>query len=185
MIGTARKPEEISEINTPALIRSPARRRGHRQAAAQPFRLWYQPGVSGVAERVLPHAQGADHLWPNLSHCRRGKAVTIRRPLDAETPSPGDAAICSQLVIPDSWLCVPVTPFRARYKPSRSTAFSEQCGPSRGGVGGAKGRDQGECCAMKARKRRAAREMKEGPSKPPCRRRLQTAIRCCGQKPWC
>jgi hypothetical protein len=44
---------------------------------------------------------------------------------------------------------------------------------------------KGKRCAMKARKRRAAREMKEGPSKPPCRRRLQTAIRCCGQKPWC
>jgi hypothetical protein len=44
---------------------------------------------------------------------------------------------------------------------------------------------KGERCAMKARKRRAAREMKEGPSKPPCRRRLQTAIRCCGQSERC
>jgi RNA-directed DNA polymerase len=30
----------------------------------------------------------------------------------------------------------------------------------------------------------AAQEMREGPSKPLCRRRLQTTLSCCGQKPW-
>lgn len=30
----------------------------------------------------------------------------------------------------------------------------------------------------------AAREMREGPSEPPCRWRLQTTLSCCGQKPW-
>jgi DNA-binding transcriptional LysR family regulator len=33
-------------------------------------------------------------------------------------------------------------------------------------------------CVKKARKRRAEREMKEDPSEPPCRRRLQTAMSC-------
>ena|SRR6516162_56775 len=38
-------------------------------------------------------------------------------------------------------------------------------------------------CVMKTRKRHAVRKMKEGPSEPPCRGRLQTAISCFGQKP--
>src|ERR1019366_471280 len=38
-------------------------------------------------------------------------------------------------------------------------------------------------CVMKARKRHAVREMKVGPSEPPCRGRLQTAGSCYGQKP--
>ena len=37
-------------------------------------------------------------------------------------------------------------------------------------------------CVKKTRNRRAVRKMKEGPSKPPCRRRLQTAISCFGAK---
>ena len=41
----------------------------------------------------------------------------------------------------------------------------------------------GGCCVKKTRKRHAVREMKEGPSEPPYRRRLQTAISGCGQKP--
>jgi hypothetical protein len=36
---------------------------------------------------------------------------------------------------------------------------------------------------MKARKRHAVREMKVGPSEPPCRGRLQTTGSCYGQKP--
>jgi hypothetical protein len=39
------------------------------------------------------------------------------------------------------------------------------------------------CCVKKVRKRHAVREMKEDPSEPPCRRRLQTAMSCFGQKP--
>src|SRR5262245_24659684 len=39
------------------------------------------------------------------------------------------------------------------------------------------------CCVKKTRRRHAVREMKEGPSEPPCRRRLQTATSCFGQKP--
>ena len=35
---------------------------------------------------------------------------------------------------------------------------------------------------MKARECRAVREMKVGPSEPPCRGRLQTAISCFGRK---
>ncbi len=38
-------------------------------------------------------------------------------------------------------------------------------------------------CITKTRKRHAVRKMKEGPSEPPCRGRLQTAISCFGQKP--
>src|SRR6516225_11042065 len=38
-------------------------------------------------------------------------------------------------------------------------------------------------CVKKTRKRHAVRKMKEGPSEPPCRGRLQTAISCFGQKP--
>ena len=38
-------------------------------------------------------------------------------------------------------------------------------------------------CVKKARERCAVREMKVGPSEPPCRRRLQTAMSCFGQKP--
>ena len=38
-------------------------------------------------------------------------------------------------------------------------------------------------CVKKTRKRHAVREMKVGPSESPCRRRLQTAISCFGQKP--
>ena len=37
-------------------------------------------------------------------------------------------------------------------------------------------------CVRKTRNRRAVRKMKEGPSEPPCRRRLQTAIGCFGPK---
>jgi hypothetical protein len=37
-------------------------------------------------------------------------------------------------------------------------------------------------CVKKTRNRRAVRKMKEGPSEPPCRRRLQTAISCFGPK---
>ena len=40
-----------------------------------------------------------------------------------------------------------------------------------------------EGCVMKTRKRHAVREMKEGPSEPLCRGRLQTAMSCFGQKP--
>ena len=38
-------------------------------------------------------------------------------------------------------------------------------------------------CVKKTRKRHAVREMKEDPSEPSCRGRLQTAISCFGQKP--
>ena len=38
-------------------------------------------------------------------------------------------------------------------------------------------------CVKKARKCCAVREMKEDPSEPFCRRRLQTAMSCFGQKP--
>jgi hypothetical protein len=38
-------------------------------------------------------------------------------------------------------------------------------------------------CVKKTRKRRAVRTMKEGPSEPLCRKGLQTAISCFGQKP--
>jgi hypothetical protein len=37
-------------------------------------------------------------------------------------------------------------------------------------------------CVKKVRKRHAVREMKEGPSEPPCRRRLQTAMSCFDRK---
>jgi hypothetical protein len=37
-------------------------------------------------------------------------------------------------------------------------------------------------CVKKTSNRHAVREMKVGPSKPPCRRRLQTAISCFGPK---
>ena len=37
-------------------------------------------------------------------------------------------------------------------------------------------------CVKKARKRHVVRKMKVGPSEPPCRRRLQTAISCFGPK---
>src|SRR5215471_19929690 len=39
-------------------------------------------------------------------------------------------------------------------------------------------------CVKTTRKRHAVRKMKVGPSEPPCRGRLQTAISCFGQKPW-
>src|SRR6516225_2580587 len=38
-------------------------------------------------------------------------------------------------------------------------------------------------CVKKTRKRHAVREMEVDPSEPPCRRRLQTAMSCFGQKP--
>jgi hypothetical protein len=38
-------------------------------------------------------------------------------------------------------------------------------------------------CVKKTRERHAVREMKEDPSEPLCRERLQTAISCFGQKP--
>ena len=38
-------------------------------------------------------------------------------------------------------------------------------------------------CVKKTRERHAVREMKEDPSEPSCRGRLQTAISCFGQKP--
>jgi hypothetical protein len=41
----------------------------------------------------------------------------------------------------------------------------------------------GAGCVKKTRKRHAVREMKVDPSKSPCRRRLQTAMSCFGQKP--
>jgi hypothetical protein len=37
-------------------------------------------------------------------------------------------------------------------------------------------------CVRKTRNRRAVRKMKVGPSEPPCRRRLQTALSCFGPK---
>ena len=41
-------------------------------------------------------------------------------------------------------------------------------------------------CVKKTRERHAVRKMKEDPSEPSCRGRLQTAISCFGQKPrWC
>ena len=42
---------------------------------------------------------------------------------------------------------------------------------------------QGGCCVRKTRKRHAVQKMKEDPSEPPSRGRLQTAISCFGQKP--
>jgi hypothetical protein len=50
-------------------------------------------------------------------------------------------------------------------------------------LGKAFGRKPRFHCVKKARKRHAVREMKEGPSEPLCRRRLQTAMSCFGQKP--
>ena len=38
------------------------------------------------------------------------------------------------------------------------------------------------CCVKKVRERHAVREMKEDPSEPSCRGRLQTAMSCFGQK---
>ena len=38
-------------------------------------------------------------------------------------------------------------------------------------------------CVKKTRERHAVQEMKEDPSEPSCRGRLQTAISCFGQKP--
>ena len=38
-------------------------------------------------------------------------------------------------------------------------------------------------CVKKTRKRHAVREMEVDPSEPLCRRRLQTAMSCFGQKP--
>src|SRR5215469_3906562 len=38
------------------------------------------------------------------------------------------------------------------------------------------------CCVKKTQKRRAVQKMKEGPSEPPCRGRLQTALSCFGPK---
>ena len=38
-------------------------------------------------------------------------------------------------------------------------------------------------CVKKTRERHAVREMEVDPSKPLCRRRLQTAMSCFGQKP--
>jgi hypothetical protein len=38
-------------------------------------------------------------------------------------------------------------------------------------------------CVKKTRERHAVRKMKEDPSEPSCRGRLQTAISCFGQKP--
>jgi len=38
-------------------------------------------------------------------------------------------------------------------------------------------------CVKKKRKLHAVQKMKEDPSEPPCRGRLQTAISCFGQKP--
>ena len=37
-------------------------------------------------------------------------------------------------------------------------------------------------CVKKTRKRHAVRKMKVGPSEPPCRGRLQTAVSCFSQK---
>ena len=39
-------------------------------------------------------------------------------------------------------------------------------------------------CVKKTRKRHAVRKMKVGPSEPPCRGRLQTAVSCFSQKLW-
>jgi hypothetical protein len=55
----------------------------------------------------------------------------------------------------------------------------ESCAVARQGLGEALTGD----CVMKARERCAVREMKVGPSEPLCRRRLQTAMSCFGQKP--
>jgi hypothetical protein len=55
----------------------------------------------------------------------------------------------------------------------------ESCAAAREGLGEALTGD----CVKKARERCAVREMKVGPSEPPCRRRLQTAMSCFGQKP--
>ena len=38
-------------------------------------------------------------------------------------------------------------------------------------------------CVKKTRERHAVGEMRGGPSESPCRRRLQTAMSCFGQKP--
>jgi hypothetical protein len=43
-------------------------------------------------------------------------------------------------------------------------------------------REAGWCCVKKVRERHAVREMKEDPSEPSCRGRLQTAMSCFGQK---
>jgi hypothetical protein len=54
----------------------------------------------------------------------------------------------------------------------------ESCADTREGIGEALTGD----CVKKARKRCAVREMKEGPSEPLCRKRLQTAMSCFGQR---
>src|SRR5437016_2979770 len=49
-------------------------------------------------------------------------------------------------------------------------------------VGARSGQLFGGGCVRKTRNRRAVRKMKEDPSEPPCRRRLQTALSCFGPK---
>ena len=44
------------------------------------------------------------------------------------------------------------------------------------------GEERRRCCVKKVRERHAVREMKEDPSEPSCRGRLQTAMSCFGQK---
>ena len=44
------------------------------------------------------------------------------------------------------------------------------------------GQPDGGDCVKKTRKRHVVRKMKDGPSEPPCRRRLQTALSCYGPK---
>jgi hypothetical protein len=60
-----------------------------------------------------------------------------------------------------------------------------QCADVKGEAQAAKTvrREYRSSCVKKTRERLAVGEMRDGPSESPCRRRLQTAMSCFGQKP--
>ena len=63
------------------------------------------------------------------------------------------------------------------------TAHPDQCLPSAEADVRPPRRKSGFDCVKKTRERHAVGEMRGGPSESPCRRRLQTAMSCFGQKP--
>ena len=62
-----------------------------------------------------------------------------------------------------------VGPLEIGFQEQISNHLQAAAAKSRGGV-----------VSRRREKRRAARKMKEGPSEPPCRARLQTALSCFG-----
>ena len=124
-------------------------------------------GAAGVAASVTAHDMGADVvILEKAPEGQEGGNTRVAGQGYLNTSSAEDGAAYLTA------LCGPYTVPRGDGEGLGGGDAPEQC----------LARKSRWCCVKKVRERHAVREMKEDPSEPSCRGRLQTAMSCFGQK---